>query len=161
MWPRSSAMPVRQARYVSVGSGVLIWTVGDMAPYSDAVLKFVTQLVTEGVNTNFVVVNTTTNESDRDNNDDEASAFVSPICDVSVVKDVNVTEVNVNDTVEWTITVHNGGPSVAENVVVNDTLPDGWPRLKRNRATWWRTCIAKRLKLRLLCSAATVRSVLN
>ena len=30
-----------------------------------------------------------------------------------------------NETVSWTINVTNNGPSVAKNVVVTDTLPDG------------------------------------
>ena len=38
---------------------------------------------------------------------------------------VNATEIFVNDTVKWTITVVNNGPSAAKDVVVNDTIPSG------------------------------------
>ena len=38
---------------------------------------------------------------------------------------VNASVINLNETVSWTINVTNNGPSVAKNVVVTDTLPDG------------------------------------
>ncbi len=65
------------------------------------------------------------NEFDHnpDNNRDNASILVKPAADLSVVKDVNASEVNINDFVKWTITVTNNGPNAATGVKVSDKLP--------------------------------------
>ncbi|AMD18401.1 hypothetical protein TL18_10510 [Methanobrevibacter sp. YE315] len=108
----------------TVSGGILIWNVGDMDPYTSKVLKFVTQLMTEGNNTNFVVVNTTTNESDHSNNEANNTTFVISVADLEINKTVSNDSAHKGDVVEWTITVHNNGPNAAVNVTVVDVIPD-------------------------------------
>jgi len=65
------------------------------------------------------------NEFDQNpsNNRDNASILVKPAADLGVVKDVNASEVNINDLIKWTITVTNNGPNAATGVKVSDKLP--------------------------------------
>ncbi|WP_407410509.1 hypothetical protein [Methanobrevibacter sp.] len=75
---------------------------------------------------NFVnVASVKGNEHDYNLNNNEANAsiFVKPAADLSVVKDVNVSDVNLTDLVKWTVTVTNNGPDIATGVVVRDVLP--------------------------------------
>ncbi|MBR4447850.1 DUF11 domain-containing protein, partial [Methanobrevibacter sp.] len=58
---------------------------------------------------------------------------VDPICDLEISKKVNATSVFLNDLVKWTITVVNNGPSIARNVIVNDTLPEGLKLMSTSR----------------------------
>ena len=104
----------------------IIWELGDLAANADPiVLKFITRITVEGNNTNFVVVNTTTPDSNESNNKANNTTVANPICDLEIHKYVNATRVYANDTVEWNITLVNKGPSTALGVVVNDTLPNG------------------------------------
>ena len=92
---------------------------------SPVFLVLVTQVFTNGTFMNTVVVNSTTPDSNESNNIANNTTVADPICDLVITKSVNATMVNVTDIVEWTITVVNRGPNTAENVVVNDTLPNG------------------------------------
>ena len=103
----------------------IIWKFGELEPNVPITITLVTQLLVEGKYDNIVVVNTSTNESSYDNNKANNTTFANPICDLIINKTVNASRVYVNDTVEWTITVINVGPSTAENVKVKDTLPEG------------------------------------
>ena len=107
----------------TIGDGILIWNVGDIEPYTSKVLKVITQLFTEGNNTNFVVVNTTTNETDYSNNDANNSTFVVSVADLTVNKTVSNASAHKGDVVEWTIAVTNNGPNAAVNVTVTDVIP--------------------------------------
>ena len=102
-----------------------IWTIGDLETDVTVTLKLTTLVLTEGIKTNIVVVNSTTPDSNESNNKANNTTEVNPICDLKVSKAVNATHVNVTDLVEWTITVVNNGPSIARNVVAYDTLPSG------------------------------------
>jgi uncharacterized repeat protein (TIGR01451 family) len=104
----------------------IVWELGDLAANADPiVLKFITRITVEGNNTNFVVVNTTTPDSNESNNKANNTTVANPVCDLEIHKYVNATRVYANDTVEWNITLINKGPSTAIGVVVNDTLPNG------------------------------------
>ena len=103
----------------------IIWKLGDLKANNPISIILVTQVLTEGRKDNFVVVNTTTNESRTDNNKANNTTFVKPICDLIINKTVNASEVYVNDSVEWVISVINVGPSTAQNVYVKDFLPEG------------------------------------
>ena len=104
----------------------IVWELGDLVANADPiVLKFVTKITREGNNTNFVVVNTTTPDSNESNNKANNTTVANAICDLEIHKYVNASHVYANDTVEWNITLVNKGPSTAFGVVVNDTLPDG------------------------------------
>ncbi|MBQ8017962.1 MAG: DUF11 domain-containing protein, partial [Methanobrevibacter sp.] len=103
----------------------IVWKIGDLKPNKPIVLKIVTNATKLGNLTNVVCVNTTTIESNQSNNQAFNSTFVNPICDLTINKTVSAKVIDVNKTVEWTITVVNNGPSVAYNVTVKDTLNDG------------------------------------
>jgi len=103
----------------------IVWNIGDLKVKDLIVLTFATKMTAERNVTNVVIVNSTTPDSNRSNNKANNTAYANPICDLIVVKLVNASSVNVNDTVLWTISVVNVGPSTAKDVIVNDTLPDG------------------------------------
>ena len=50
---------------------------------------------------------------------------IVPLVDLSIEKTDAVDPVNSGDTIDYTLTVDNAGPSTADNVVVTDTLPAG------------------------------------
>ena len=57
---------------------------------------------------------------------DNSTKFrITPQADLEIIKKVSNSTPNYKDEIEWTITVINHGPSGAENVIVNDKLPDG------------------------------------
>ncbi|WP_458457036.1 hypothetical protein [Methanobrevibacter sp.] len=103
----------------------IIWNIGDLDVNASVTLELITKVVTEGEITNIVVVNSSTPDSNESNNKDNNTTVVNPICDLEITKLVNATKVKVNDYVEWTVIVVNKGPSLAEDVVVNDSLPEG------------------------------------
>ena len=55
----------------------------------------------------------------------EVTVTVNPLVDLSVVASVNNQTPLYGDTVVYTITVTNNGPSTATDVVVSDTIPEG------------------------------------
>jgi len=78
---------------------------------------------TSGVITNTAVVTSTTYDPDLDNNQTAISTIVQPVADLSISKIESVDPVVAGDTLVYTVTVSNNGPSSASNVVVTDTLP--------------------------------------
>ena len=57
---------------------------------------------------------------------DNSTTFkIIPQVDLEITKVVSNSTPNYKDEITWTITVINHGPSVAENVIVDDTLPNG------------------------------------
>jgi uncharacterized repeat protein (TIGR01451 family) len=73
---------------------------------------------------NVATVSTSTPETDYTNNTDDETTPVEPLADLSIEK-IGPTEVVVGDTIQYSITVSNFGPSDAEDVKVNDVLPAG------------------------------------
>jgi uncharacterized repeat protein (TIGR01451 family) len=102
-----------------------IWEIGELIPNKPVSLVLVTKILTEGNKTNIVYVNTSTYEPNKTNNEANNTTVATPICDLEIVKLVNSSIVYVNDSVVWTITVVNHGPSMAKDVKVYDILPDG------------------------------------
>jgi len=78
-----------------------------------------------------VLSNTATITSDTDdvnsgNNSATAeTTVVASSANLSITKEANVTEASLAEPVTFTVTVTNNGPSVAHNVIVNDTLTGG------------------------------------
>ncbi|WP_405266951.1 Cna B-type domain-containing protein, partial [Methanobrevibacter sp.] len=108
-----------------VEGNTLIWNIGEVRPNESVSLVIVTKLLAEGQFDNFVSVNTTTNESDYTDNEANNTTVANPICDLIINKTVNASSIDVGDSVEWTISVINAGPSTARDVKVKDTLPAG------------------------------------
>ena len=109
-----------------------IWTIGDLEKGVPASLVLVTQAIGEGNITNIASVNSTTPDKNTTNNVANNTTEVKPVCDLEITKSVNASSVNITDLVEWTIVVVNNGPSVAKDVVVNDSLPGGLKLLSAN-----------------------------
>jgi large repetitive protein len=101
------------------------WTVGPLANGASATLVIVARLTgtTPQVNTA-----TATNPSQQDPNtgNNQQSVTITPQrAELSIIKSVAVTPVNVTGNAVFTVTVSNAGPSAATNVTVADLLPAG------------------------------------
>lgn len=76
--------------------------------------------------TNVVTVETSTDETTLEDNDDEDTVEVAPLVDLAVTKDVDVDELVVGETATYTITVTNNGPTADPGpVTLVDALPEG------------------------------------
>ncbi|MCP9762575.1 Ig-like domain-containing protein, partial [Lacihabitans soyangensis] len=61
---------------------------------------------------------------------DQASIIITYIgADLSLTKSVNMQNVNVGDTLTFTINIRNAGPAVATNVQIKDALPKGYSNI--------------------------------
>ena len=101
------------------------WTIGTLANQSTATLTIVSRVNATGNISNVVVVKGIENDTNTSNNEANITNITSRlIVDLSVNKTVNVTVVNVNDLIEYTITVFNAGPCEATGVNVTDKLSD-------------------------------------
>lgn len=60
---------------------------------------------------------------------DPISIIVEPkqtlLADISIVKLTELTRIKINDAVTYTLKINNKGPEIANNIVVEDPLPDG------------------------------------
>ncbi|TWU41376.1 Large cysteine-rich periplasmic protein OmcB precursor [Novipirellula aureliae] len=64
-------------------------------------------------------------ENTIDNNSDTADITVTPVVDLTVSKTVSSSNAKAGDTLTYTVTVSNAGPSTAAAVTAVDTLPAG------------------------------------
>jgi len=102
------------------------WDIGDMAVGETQYMEVYTKVIkTNQTIINTVVVTSDTDDPNPSNNRAENGTVVPPEADVQVIKRVSNFTPNKYDNVNWTITVYNAGPNVAENVVVTDVLPNG------------------------------------
>jgi uncharacterized repeat protein (TIGR01451 family) len=109
------------------------WTVGTVAVGVNATLTITATVSTPGAKLNAAEI-TQADQVDPDstpgNNvpaeDDQDSVTVTPqSADLSLTKDVNDSTPTVGQNVVFTLTVTNGGPSAATNVLIEDLLPAG------------------------------------
>ena len=70
-------------------------------------------------------VETSTFELNEDNNEDNESLEVLPVCDLVISISPDNNPVNVGETVNWIINVTNNGPDKASDVNVTNSLPEG------------------------------------
>ena len=108
------------------------------------IVEIKTQVKKTGEITNKVNVTAKEYDYNLTNNHDQSKINVNKACDLAVKKSVNVSLVNLGDTVKWTITVSNNGPDGATGVVVSDVLPksliwvsdDGSGKYNHNTGVW-------------------------
>ena len=114
-------------------SGTGLWNVGTVNNGGSATLNITATVATSSVKTNTAeVFDADQNDPDSTPNnnqaaeDDQDSLTVTPqIADLSLVKTADDETPTVGQNVVFTLTVTNGGPDAATNVVVEDLLPAG------------------------------------
>ena len=126
------------------GDPTIVWTVGVLANGANETLQITATVNATGSYQNFAEV-TDTNETDSDsthsngvgsNEDDDDSVTPVPVAvaDLELTKTVDDTNPNAGDTVVFSITVLNNGPSTATDVDVFDYLPSGFTYVSHNFA---------------------------
>ena len=111
--------------YYNVTEG--IWHIGNLTNKSTAVLNITAKVVSDGIISNVVIVNSTEKDTNLSNNKAEISNITAVLLfDLQINKTVNVTtvDVGVNETIMFNITVYNAGPCNATDVYVYESLSD-------------------------------------
>lgn len=112
-----------------------LWNVGSLASGSSATLNIIASVNPTGDYNNVAeIINHDQSDIDSSPNNgllveddqDEVSVNPIPLVDVSVTKTVDDLTPNVGDSIVFTITISNDGPSDATNVVVTDILASGY-----------------------------------
>ncbi len=110
-----------------------VWDLGALASAGTATLQIVGRIENAGAKTNTAQI-TSADQFDPDstpnNNvpaeDDQAAVTLTPpIIDLSLAKTIDQPRPNFGDTIRYTLSVANAGPSPASGVVVGDDLPAG------------------------------------
>lgn len=94
---------------------------------ANATLTFIVDATATGIITNTAGVPnmSAAGENDVTNNDDSVDLIVAERVDLRIAKTVSAADSQVGNTLIYTVTVNNNGPSLAEAVSVVDTLPSG------------------------------------
>jgi uncharacterized repeat protein (TIGR01451 family) len=90
-----------------------------------ATLVFTVGVDESGTLTNTASVTADDGETDTTNNTATAEITASPVSDLTVTKSVDQSAAQVGDTLTYTVTVSNSGPSTAVDATAVDTLPAG------------------------------------
>jgi len=98
---------------IAVGSTVTVTVNGSLDPSFTGVLS----------NTATVSPPPTVTDPSTGNNTNVDDATTAPSADLAVAKIANAATVTAGETVSWTVTVDNAGPSTAEAVILTDTMP--------------------------------------
>ncbi len=102
-----------------------VWTVGSVANGSSALLSVSATVTSANASTNIAQITGAT-QFDPNTGNNTASTVVTPQqADLIVSKTVNNPAPNVGDTITYTVTARDAGPSVATGVAVQDLLPAG------------------------------------
>ena len=109
-------------------NGAIKWSRATSAGNATAtftVTAKVTGIVGTDLRDNTAQVNATTLDPISDNNESTVSFTVKPLIDLRVAQTASATNVNVGQTVTYTVTVANERATVATGVTVKDLLPAG------------------------------------
>jgi uncharacterized repeat protein (TIGR01451 family) len=112
----------------SSGSGALDTSV-NLPVNATVTFTFTVQIASSATgtldNTATVTPPTSVTDTNPANNSATDSDTITPVADLAVTKTVNDATPHVGDTITFTVTLHNFGPSEATNVAVTDKLPSG------------------------------------
>jgi uncharacterized repeat protein (TIGR01451 family)/fimbrial isopeptide formation D2 family protein len=112
-----------------------VWTVPSIAPGQSLILTLAATADEPGVQFNTVTITKSDVWDPNDKNNSAQTPTDPREADLVVSKTVDDATPNVGDTVTFTITLDNLGPSPAENVVVNDLLPAGLEYVSHTAST--------------------------
>ncbi len=102
------------------------WLIGDLDAGESVSLTITTKAHRSGDEIVLVGnVKTSTYELNKDNNEDNESLEVLPVCDLVISISPDKNPANVGETVNWIINVTNNGPDKASDVNVANSLPEG------------------------------------
>ncbi|ANB17311.1 DUF11 domain-containing protein [Dokdonella koreensis] len=114
-----------QASQGSYDSASGVWTIGAIANGDEPTLAITALVQTTDAVTN-TAIKTAQVENDPNPANDQAGVVVNgQAADIQLVKVVDRADPRVGDTVTFTVTATNNGPSAASGVVVTDLLPAG------------------------------------
>ncbi|WP_143198727.1 DUF11 domain-containing protein, partial [Bradyrhizobium sp. AS23.2] len=109
----------------SYASGTGVWTVGTVTTATPQTLQVQATLVSPSSQTNTATI-FHSDQSDPNSGNNSASVTVTPQqADLQLAKTVSNPTPNVGDTITFTVTLSNVGPTTATNVSVQDLLPAG------------------------------------
>ncbi len=112
-----------------------VWTIGNLANGSNAVLKIVAQTVTPNITvTNIATINGTHYDQKSSNNKGNATVTIGPAADLAVTMSVNNANPKYLQKVTFTITAYNYGPMNAKNVTVTLKMPAGFKYVSNDRS---------------------------
>lgn len=104
-------------------------------------------------------------DGDQSEDDEDGITTIPQVADISLAKTANTNTPNVGDTVIFTLTLTNSGPSVATNIAVQDILPAGFTLLSApggtvtgNTADWSNLTVAANNGELMLTYSATVNA---
>ncbi len=109
----------------SYNAGTGVWTVGALANAADATLVVVATVTLPGDLTNTASVAATNQHDPNPANDSAGVTINGQSADIQVVKGVDNANPVRGNTITFTITTTNNGPSAATGVAVTDVLPAG------------------------------------
>lgn len=137
--------PVTGAQYWQDGVQIGAWTgsvtLAELAAGASVVLTIegtVSPSAT-GTLTNTAAVRSDTPDPDPDNNQDTRTDEIVSSADLSIAKSASPSPAVPGQTLTYTLTVQNAGPSAAENVVLTDDVPDALetPAYSTDGQTWY------------------------
>ena len=102
-----------------------IWSIGTLDVGDSIEINIITQVNQTGNITNSAVVTARENDTDLCNNEVNETILVNKFGDLTILKIVNVTEVNYGELVKWTLIASNNGPDNVTGIIVQDILPKG------------------------------------
>ncbi|WP_298501802.1 hypothetical protein [uncultured Methanobrevibacter sp.] len=102
-----------------------MWSVCCLQKGESQTLELICYVNRTGDLTNFVRIGGAEYDYDKSNNEAESSIFVPRSSDLEIIKNVNNSNPNYGDVVEWSIVVINNGPDATDDIIVIDVLPQG------------------------------------
>lgn len=111
------------------------WNIGTLANGASASLNIVATVNTSGIYTNSAQISghdqldiDSTPNNNITTEDDQDEVVVTPrqVVDISVTKIADTMTPNIGGQIEFTVSVHNDGPSDATNIVITDLLESGY-----------------------------------